>query len=364
MLEIQKFLQGGKTLDDLSNELAIKTTHHPDLPIVILNYDQIESPKTNPLVREARGLVLNKNDWSLVARSFPRFFNWGEVPEEMDLFNFSDFVVESKEDGSLIVLYWFNDEWHINTRASFALDYMQNQSFTWREAVCRALDIQKLDRNLTYICEFVSPWNKIVRRYAEPQLYLLTAFNGLKELHYTDVDRAAVGIFKRPERYHFGKVSEIKDFLTEQSEADPTFEGVVICDDKKQRWKIKNPAYISLHRLRGEGDNLFNPKHLLPYVLKGEADELLVYFEEVTESFYELKNKVDKEFEALLKLWQQHKDIEDQKEFALTIKDKTPYSSVLFTTRKKFGNEQSASDLRLEFVAAERIILKRLTCDS
>mgnify|MGYP000921629595 FL=1 len=76
MLEVQKYLKSGKTLEDLKNELAIKTTHHDSLPLVILNYDQIESrPKDHPIVRECRGLTLRSDNFDLVGKSFNRFFN-------------------------------------------------------------------------------------------------------------------------------------------------------------------------------------------------------------------------------------------------------------------------------------------------
>lgn len=78
MLEVQTYLRGGKTIDDLESELGIKAIAHPTLPLVILNYNQIESPKRNSIVRECRGLVLEVGTWNVVARSFQRFFNFGE----------------------------------------------------------------------------------------------------------------------------------------------------------------------------------------------------------------------------------------------------------------------------------------------
>lgn len=366
MLELQKCLRNGKTLDDLNAELGIKAVKHPILPLVILNYDQIESPKLNPLVREARALVLNSDDWSLVARSFPRFFNWGEAQDEMHLFDFHDFFVQSKEDGSLVLLYHFDGKWHANTRGSFALDSMQHQSFSWREGICKALNIthldqlnNRLDPNVTYVCEFVSPWNKIVRKYDVPQLYLLTAFSGKDELHHAVVNGLTHNLFLRPEQFSFFSMEEIQTFLTKQTADDPTFEGVVICDRNGQRWKIKSPTYLGLHKLRGEGDNLFNPKHLLPFVITGEDDELLLYYPEVTEAYQKLKEKVEHEYQSLLSVWRQHKDAESQKDFALAVKDAT-FSSVLFQVRKKFGAAQSEKDLRREYLNSKELILKKL----
>lgn len=343
MLEVQNYLRSGKTLDDLKAEYGINVAQHPTLPLVILNYDQIESQKTAKIVRECRALVLNSVDWSLTARSFPRFFNWGEVADEMPLFNFGDFVVDSKEDGSLCVLYYHGGEWHGNTRGSFGLDNMQFMDFSWREAFLKALGVSSwkaldgvLDPGLTYICEFVSPWNKVVRAYSQPKMYLLTAFRGHHELTWDELD-ALTGPFIRPQRYHLRSIDEIMTFLTEQADKDKTFEGVVIRDNAGRRWKVKNPTYLALHKMRGEGDNLYNPKNLIPFVLAGEGDELLVYFPEVEPAFKFYLAQVEQYKQELLELWEKAKGEESQKEFAMKVKDHR-LAGVLFTARKTGKN--------------------------
>ena len=291
MLEVQKYLKE-KSLEELTQEFGIIVNKHDSLPLMILNYNQLESPKTASIVRECRGLVLHSENYSLVAKSFSRFFNWGEVQDEQSLFDFSDFVIQSKEDGSLVIIYYYDGAWHANTRGSFAIDLMQHQTFSWREGFCRALGIASLqeldsvlDTEVTYICEFCSPWNKVVRRYVEPVMYLLTAFRGAVEVSNAEADALAKSVFLRPQLYEFHSIEEIQKFLQEQSAEDPTFEGVVIKDKNGNRSKIKNPTYLGFHRLRGEGNNLFNPKHLLPFILSGEDDELLTYFEEVRETY-------------------------------------------------------------------------------
>ena len=66
MLQVQKYL-ANHTFDNLSQDYHIKLTYHPTDPLVILNYDQLESPKGDKLVRECRGLVLNSETKELVA---------------------------------------------------------------------------------------------------------------------------------------------------------------------------------------------------------------------------------------------------------------------------------------------------------
>lgn len=352
MLAIQEYLNGGKTHDDLATELGIKTVRHDELPLCIVNYCQIASPKTHPIVREARGLVLHAETHELVARSFPRFFNWGEVADEMKDFDFSDFYVQSKEDGSLAVLYWFDGQWRVNTRGSFAGDKINGCKYTWEQGICEAMGIAGLheldaflDRGYCYVCEFCSPWNKVIRRYDAPLMYLLTVFDGHDELPIEQVDALHLDrltyLFKRPSRYPFASIEQIQDFLRARSESDPTFEGVVICDRAGHRWKIKSATYLGLHRLKGDGDNLFNPKNLIPFILTGEDSELLTYFPEVEETYLECKAKVNQAFKDLESVWEANWRIDDQKSFAVAISGKTPFTGILFTLRKKHGANQT-----------------------
>ena len=367
MLEVQKYLASA-SLEQLADEYAIKVNQHDNLPLVILNYNQIESPKTHPIIRECRGLVLNSQTFEPVARSFNRFFNWGEVQDEQHLFDFTDFTVQSKEDGSLALLYHFNG-WRTNTRGSFATDNMEFQPFTWHEGILKSLKLDSIDRvdrhldqKVTYVCEFCSPWNKVVRKYDEPTLYLLTAFvtETGEELSHEECDKFAQDLnILRPTLYQFSHLDEIKTFLQDQSENDPTFEGVVIRDCNNQRWKIKSATYLGLHRLKG--DSLFNPKHLIPFILTGEEDELLVYFPEVKGRFYEIKSIVNEAYISLLESWLDNQDIEDRKDFAIAVKDEE-FAGFLFHLRNKLETDGNitSSDIKSEWRDSEQMIFKKL----
>jgi hypothetical protein len=367
MLQVQTYLRGGKALEDLTTELGIKVQRHDTLPLAILNYDQIESPKTHPIVRECRGLVIRSDNYDLVARGFARFFNWGEVADELGLFDFSDFAVHTKEDGSLVLLYFFDGNWMANTRGSFSQLKLEPHDFTWQEAFCKALKITslqelkgRLDESLTYVCEFCSPFNKIVRRYPDPVMYLLTAFKGEQELPYKTVDTLVGDLFLRPARYEFTSIEGIQDFLNGQAETDPTYEGVVICDKDGRRWKIKSATYLGLHRLKGEGDNLFHPKHLIPFILAGEDTELLTYFPEVEETYQKCKKEVQEAYTVLEGVWRASQGIESQKDYALAIMGKTPFTGLLFTLRKEHGSVQKLEDLKRAWRNGADAILKHV----
>ena len=84
---LKEYLQN-HSLEDLKNEYGIKSSEYEGL--VIFSYSQIDSPKTDPIVRMSRGIVLEKDTWEIVAYPFYRFFNFEEVLEERNKFNWDN----------------------------------------------------------------------------------------------------------------------------------------------------------------------------------------------------------------------------------------------------------------------------------
>jgi hypothetical protein len=360
------YLRSGKTLDDLAAELHIEINRHEELPLAILNYSQIDSPKSDPIVRECRGLTVDTSDWTLVARSFYRFFNWGEMADEMPLFNWSKAEALEKVDGSLIVFYKYRGEWRVNTRGSFANCGMFNTEWaaryhkmpldwTWQQGILSALGLKSLnelqlylDPALTYVCEFCSLWNKVVREYKTPCVYLLTCFAGEEE-----VGPRSVPLFKTLGTYPLYSADDVTEYVNSQPEA--TWEGCVVKDDSFRRWKIKNKRYLALHKMKGaNGDALYTPSTLLPFILEGEGGELLATYPEITDCFHHYKEKVDTAYNDLESLWHMVKDEESQKDFAILIEGETKFTGVLFTARK------NKTPLKEEWRKAEDSILKGL----
>lgn len=373
MMHVQKYLTT-HTLDDLTSEYGIKVTEHSRDPLVILNYDQLDSPKTDPIVRECRGLVLERDTWQVVARAFPRFFNWGEVQDEMALFDWSSVSVTEKVDGSLCLFYWYDGHWRVNMRGSFADGPMRLSDGTWsdktwNEAIGEGIGglgewpdlvFSGWDADLTAVGEFVSPWNKVVRSYDKPAVYLLSIFDSNGVERNADVcDRAALETgMLRPETYRLHGIDEVQAYLAQRSETDPTFEGVVIRDRHGHRWKIKSPTYLALHRMLGNG-GFDQPKNLLPFVLAGEDDEVLSYFPEAATPFYRLKSQVSDWYASLVELWAETHHIGDQKSFALRVKHH-PFAGLLFNLRKHHGDLQTVALLRQAWRESEAQILKQI----
>jgi T4 RnlA family RNA ligase len=342
-LEVQDYLLSGKTLEDLQLDFGVKANHHIDGRRVILNYDQFNSPRKHPIARECRGLILDKKDWSVVARSFKRFFNLGEFPEEEAEFNWSDFTVTEKCDGSLATLYYWNNEWHLSTKNSYSNGEVNNSGYTWldifKQAIPNLDDLQnfRLRIGYSYVWELTSPHNKVVRYYPEPKAFLLTVVDNEsgKEASQDSVFEEALYLgVDTPEAYDLKSLSDISMYLEDRSVQDATFEGVVLRDKSNLRFKLKTPKYLALHRLKGETGNLFHPKHLIPFILNGECEELLCYFKECKPYLDRYSAIITEAQSEVMDLWNRTSSIEDQKTFALSVKDHK-LSAILFQARKK-----------------------------
>lgn len=344
MLQVQKLLsqlsEKGYSLqacaEYLYNNHNVLCKLHDTDGRIILDYDQICSNKTDVILRECRGLVLNSSNWELITRGFYRFFNLSEPEFLLDNFNWNDNIYcTNKEDGTYIVLYYHNG-WQVNTRFSFCEhDVIPNLS--WRDLVLSAFDFVNcpaLDKSLSYVFELCSPYNKVVRAYPHPKVYLTTVFNGYVELSHEDAAEIAqkIGVEQVSTR-NFTSIDELQYYLAELAITDPTFEGYVLRDINNKRAKIKSLKYLELHRLANNG-NICVDKNLIPLILNGEIDEVLSYFPYLKERVDYLSAAINSIDAYLENIYRQNSHHSTQKEFALAVLSATKFSSPLFTARK------------------------------
>ncbi len=104
--------------------LISENRHPEDNDVAILNYTQEQqfSGVWDDITRQCRGLIMNVRTGDIIARPFPKFFNYQEhvakgwpIPNETP-------IISEKLDGSLGILYELNGEPWIATRGSFVSD--------------------------------------------------------------------------------------------------------------------------------------------------------------------------------------------------------------------------------------------------
>lgn len=324
-------------IESLKEELGIIVKEYDDL--LVLNYSQIESPKTHPIVRECRGLILDK-DFNVVSRKLCRFFNYGEAPDTMSHLNFSKAVVYEKIDGSLIGIFNYNGHWYVATRGTAFAEAETAWGGTFKDLVYEALNVDDdehfneecniyLNPEYTYIFEVTSPHNRVVVRHTETRLTLLTSrHNETGEYGGEDQENDAFSIGADVvKKYSFDSV----EHCIEAARNLPNLEeGYVVYQDNEPVCKIKSPAYLAAHTIRGEG---LTPRSAMELVLEQDHEEYLAYFEEDRPFFEKYITGYDDLREEMNRVFENVKGIEDQKEFALAVKDYV-FSDAMFKSKK------------------------------
>lgn len=337
-------------LEALTEQFDISVKKVDDL--LVLNYNQIESPKTHPIVMECRSLILESGTLKVVSRSFDRFFNYGEALNVMPIIDWAKAKAYSKVDGSLIKIYYHNNSWKISTKGTaYGESDCMGYGITFAELVYKSLgckddiEFQRIMQRstlcelTTYIFELTSVENRVVKRYEGYKLHFLASrYNESGEYNTTDERSWILELIEYGNAIgEFVEVSQEYSFATDDdcirtaANLKDFDEGYVIYQDGVPVAKIKSPAYVAVHHIRGEG---LNPKRIMQLVLTGEEDEYLTYFPEdraVIQPYTEAKENLDLD---LVALYNATKDVDDQKEFANIIAH-LPYKSALFSARAK-----------------------------
>ena len=349
MLTTQRLLREDLSLPELQARFSLRVCEHPELPLVILNYDQIESrPKTHPVVSECRGLVLERGSWNVVARAIPRFFATGEVPDCDKTFEWANSFTQEKHDGSLVLVYKYGGKVFVNTRGSFGHGPVhRGTTLTWRELFLHSLRwpnpgvaFESLERQLpegyTAVLELCSTQNRIVRYYPSPVSYLLTVFDTVtgEELAPDAADNFAASVgARRPDTHSFTSLAQARNHIA--SVFDPTFEGFVVRSPSGRRKKIKSGRYEALHRVKCGVESPLSAKTLAPFIATtGDDNELIVLLGSWASVYRQMRATVDGIVDEANALWVRHRDNSDQKAFALAVAH-TPMKAILFEARKR-----------------------------
>jgi hypothetical protein len=298
--ELQKFIVSHDNWQELleAKPYCLKIKEKGDL--ILFKYNQIDSDFYNPIVRESRGIILEKDTWKIVCRGFDKFGNFSEG--YTDKVDFSTAKIQEKIDGSIIKLFYYNNKWNIATNgmiSAFDCDLPSTALFgddapqtfgdlftlaitknAYKEVYHALMGMESaLDENKTYIFEVVSPYNKVVISYPHPDIYHLGTRDNVTGLESVE----DIGV-PHPQSYSF---NSIEDVVANAKNLPYDAEGYVVVDSQYRRCKVKGAMYLSLHHLKGEGNP--SEKRLLELVRSNEGEELLSYFPEFEGGYKKLE---------------------------------------------------------------------------
>jgi len=356
MLKLQEFLkEHPQDFRELLAEKPYAIKMQEDEYFILFKYSQIDSDFTNDLVRECRGIILDKIDWEVACHPFHKFGNYGEsyVPS----IDWDTVQVQEKLDGSLIKC-WFNRytgawQWSTNgTIDAMSADLpdtlMKLGIENFKELIDYTLEkmdqehiINSMDESFTYLFELCTPINKVVVPHKDYILYHLVTKHNLTG----DEDTDRIGMIPQPKSY---ELHSLQACIDSANELPFNEEGYVVVDVKCDRVKVKSPAYLAVHHLRGEG--VIVMRRVLDLIRANEHEEFLIYYEEYKDVFDEMEMK----YESFLKKLQ--KDVvlaiqylkEDRKTYA-SWATKQIMPSILFSFYD--GKVQNVEEYLKDFIS-------------
>jgi hypothetical protein len=332
-MELQEYLRK-HGLEQLVETYQIGATPHQQYPnLICLKYSMIESPMSEVVVRQSRGIVFDQdNNWEIVSYPYDKFFNYGEG--RAAVIDWMSARVYEKLDGSLMTLYFYAEKWHISSSGmADAAGKIHNCDLNlnlgelfWQ--VWSELNYQlPIDTENCYIFELMTKFNCPI---VIPQQNSLTlhGVRNIKTLAESDpqiwADKYGWAIVKAYN--HLTNDTEVKAAANLLNPIDS--EGFVICDRHFNRVKVKSPQYVAIAHLMGG----FSAIRVVRILVANEGEEFLVYFPEWSDLYRQMKQQYQLLLDEIEANWQQHKAISVQKDFALAIKN-LPYQGILFALR-------------------------------
>lgn len=249
-----------ETIKSKLEELHLKVKWYKDLFIV--TYPKKKSVSTsvvdvnNDLVKECRGLIVNKNSpFNVVCKGFDMFED--TVP---DTVSFDQLKIMTTIDGTYVRLYYNNDKWCVATNRCIDAkrarwhsyktfyDYFQEASHSPESL----LNYERLNKDRVYLFVVCHPENRIVKVYQNSKLYHIGTLDSKNGWSEVDED---IGIPK-PELFNNNDVQSLQSLQEYTKTLDWQNPGFVVqwtnSDGVIKRCKIRNNNYEYVNGLRGD----------------------------------------------------------------------------------------------------------------
>lgn len=337
-MEVLEFMNTHDNWEELLTQPPYNIIVKRDEEYILLKYNQLSSDFSIPIVRECRGSIFYKNEngkYECVARAFDKFGNYGEsyVPK----IDWHSAVVEEKVDGSLMKVWHHNNKWHISTNGTINAHTAEVDDTGWTFG--RLFDIAlgneltsyfftKLDKNMTYMFELVSPRSRCTIFYPETKLYYL----GQRDMHtmeeykdYNSTVMSSAGVLF-PKVYPLTTIEECLEYVQNMTKDE---EGFVIRDKYFNRIKLKSPQYLMAFHMNNNG--AITVKRIITMMKNNMIDDFMAYCPEYNDMVNEVLNDIKEVARSLESIWGMCAWAAkcDKKTFACAIRN-FPYNAFLF----------------------------------
>ena len=321
----------------------------------LFKYNQIHSDLSNPLVQECRGIILrqSKEGWKVICQPFGKFFNVGETSAYP--INIFKSVIFEKVDGSLLKVYYDQNEWKVATNGTIDAHYSDTR-ITGKTFYDLFMDVvggeqgfdlmkKRMSAGHTYLFELVHPISRIVVNYGEKKELVFVGWrnanNGMDALPIKS-EFEGLDFIRLPEIYQLQtpRIDELQEVADIMNTQGFDFEGFVVAEVEgifvTGRVKIKSPKYLKYHHLAG--GSIYNS--LMELILKNEIDEFNAYLNQLPFYVQEIYKDMKGKYDAFISTGDEYVDKYrkmaskfDRKTVALEVKETVPgkFQSFVFS---------------------------------
>jgi len=271
-------------------------------PNVFVIHNTDKSDFNLKIVNECNGLIFDKNTMKLVCYTFDKCSNSLEIPNTLD---FNNLYIENAIEGTLVRLYYANDNWLLSTKKcidSSKASWISTKSFHQMFTEClntstSTIDQNNLNKDYCYSFIIVHPENNIVVKYQFPVLYHISTRN-MTSLEEIDVDIGIQKMFRT--KAEPNQIQYVIDSLMNTREL--FYEGIIFIDMQFNRWKLRTPVFNRARELWGNTNS-----RLFRYVeLRKDSnmlDEYLMYFPGDRNMFLDYENRLKNLCHDILKYY-------------------------------------------------------------
>ncbi len=334
--------KGADIEQKVTEEFHLNFKRHRTYPnLILLKYNEIESPMHMEIVQECRGIILDENDnFKPVCFPYKKFFNAEEGHSAKNEIDFASAVKMEKLDGSIMTLYHYNGNWEVSTSGTpdaegplGTVPGMTFKSLFWDVWNQLGYSLPE-SKNHCYMFELMTKHNQIVVVHEKPRIVLHGVRNMLylyeeNPNHYADMNG-----WECVQSYDFGTYEAIVEYCKTTNPSK--MEGFVVRDAQFRRVKIKSPLYVMIHHIKDKISASW--KNMFEFWQHGSQldPEVLAYYPNLLDPVKQIQAKVEEISEYVEKDYDKFKGIESQRDFA---KEVVPlwYSNYLFSKRKKNG---------------------------
>jgi len=332
MLAIQKYIKENGLVKTI-NDFNLVCKYYPSK--ILLKYNQLSAPSlmAKPEVQECRGLILENGTWDVLSMSFKKFFNSEEGNAHKIDWNTAH--VLEKLDGSMLQVYfdWTKNLWYAATTGTAEgegevnnkMGTTFNQLFWNTVKEKYNLDESKFTKGYTYVFELTTPYNIVVKPHGESSASLLTVRNleTFKEVSFEELTIIAEKLGVPRVKAYDLNINNIGALLKTFEKMVWHDEGYVVVDANHNRVKIKNPAYVAVHHLKGKTAE----HNILTIVKFNEIEEFASTFPERKNELYKLKTNYDALVAKLNSVWDELKTLRPKN---ITPQEKKKYAQAVF----------------------------------